>query len=557
MNQQSTLWRKVVYLLIIVAMLVPLSMLSMPASSDGQGGQHSGGKLSRMRSDPKINLSQANLGDIDPASETMKLATLGMRGVAANILWEKANYYKKTEDWSNLSATLEQITKLQPNFISVWQFQAWNLSYNVSVEFDDYHDRYYWVKRGINFLKQGLKHNEDHPRLLWDLGWFIGQKIGRADEHVQFRRLFREDDDYHHEADPQRTGEGRDNWLVSHEWFLRAQQVVDSGKRMLKGKSPLIFHSDPAMSLMNYAEALDDDGVHGERARLAWKKAAQAWEQYGNRNLLTSFGYRIRLNDQERKTADAQRLMAKLVALVGGLHDEMLAKRKAQWTDAERKAIAIAEPERTPEQSVAAIEAERKLKITADQLAKRIRQTSPRLARQSSRLARQQTKASQRAETIRRYRDIVNFNYWKTRAEFEQTLDALAARKLIYDGQQAHRKEVNLPKARRLYEEGMTRWRKVLDRFPTAIHDGTTGDDLLDVVKEYAKVLREIAIDEGDERLPANFILRDVIEEHDLEGDIKALLEPPEAEPSEETQDSTDLAKPSVRLGAPPEPVEE
>ena len=83
-------------------------------------------------------LSQAELGEIDPASETMKMATLGLRGVATNLLWTKANRYKKTESWDKLSATLNQIAKLQPNYITVWEFQAHNLSYNVSAEFDDY-----------------------------------------------------------------------------------------------------------------------------------------------------------------------------------------------------------------------------------------------------------------------------------------------------------------------------------------------------------------------------------------------------------------------------------
>ena len=168
------------------------------------------------------SLSQADLGEIDPASETIKLATLGMRGVAANILWEKANDYKKEEDWTNLSATLEQITKLQPNFVNVWIYQAWNLSYNISVEFDDYRDRYRWVIRGIDFLKEGTQYNRDEPRLLLGLGWMIAQKIGKADEHMQFRQLFQEDDDFN----GSRPVAQRDNWLVGREWLLKAEQVV-------------------------------------------------------------------------------------------------------------------------------------------------------------------------------------------------------------------------------------------------------------------------------------------------------------------------------------------
>ena len=74
------------------------------------------------------------------------------------------------EDWTNLTATLEQLAKLQPNFITFWKFQAWNLSYNVSVEFDDYHDRYSFVRRGIEFLKEGEKYNRDNPQLLCGFG---------------------------------------------------------------------------------------------------------------------------------------------------------------------------------------------------------------------------------------------------------------------------------------------------------------------------------------------------------------------------------------------------
>ena len=165
----------------------------------------------------EYHLSQAQLGQIDPTSVTIKLATLGMRGVAANILWEKATDFKMKKDWTNLGATLNQITKVQPNFINVWSNQAWNLSYNVSVEFDDYRQRYRWVIKGIDFLKEGIRYNERQPRLLWDMGWMISEKIGRADESKQFRKLFKEDDDFH--GSPPLAL--RDNWLVGKEWFER------------------------------------------------------------------------------------------------------------------------------------------------------------------------------------------------------------------------------------------------------------------------------------------------------------------------------------------------
>ena len=123
-----------VTLVLIAVLLVPLSALSQPRDSS-----NSGGYLARLRTEAQ--LSQADLGEIDPTSETMRLATLGLKNIAVTLLWDRANFYKKVEDWTNLSAVLEQMTKLQPNFYSVWDFQAHNLSYNISVQFDDYHDR--------------------------------------------------------------------------------------------------------------------------------------------------------------------------------------------------------------------------------------------------------------------------------------------------------------------------------------------------------------------------------------------------------------------------------
>ena len=57
--------------------------------------------------------------------------------MAVTMLWNKANEYKKTEDWSAFQATLEQLARLQPYFVKVWHIRRSNLSYNVSVELDD------------------------------------------------------------------------------------------------------------------------------------------------------------------------------------------------------------------------------------------------------------------------------------------------------------------------------------------------------------------------------------------------------------------------------------
>ena len=109
MSQFSPFLRKIIYLVVIVALLIPMSLISRPAQrAENVEDSNSGGKLSQLRDEH--SLSQAQLSEIDPASETMKLASLGLRGVAVNLLWLQAIEHKKTENYDQLAATLEALT---------------------------------------------------------------------------------------------------------------------------------------------------------------------------------------------------------------------------------------------------------------------------------------------------------------------------------------------------------------------------------------------------------------------------------------------------------------
>ena len=101
--------RKIIYIAIIGALLIPLSMISRPETRDPDGKiADAGGQLSVLRE--KHDLSQAKMSEIDPASETMKLASLGLRGVAVNMLWMQAMEHKKTENYDGLASTLQALS---------------------------------------------------------------------------------------------------------------------------------------------------------------------------------------------------------------------------------------------------------------------------------------------------------------------------------------------------------------------------------------------------------------------------------------------------------------
>jgi len=519
MSSRRSFYRKILYVGAVALLLLPLSWLSSPAvrGTASQPGS-AGGKLAQLRS--RYRLSQADLGEIDPASETIRLATLGLRGVAANILWSKANYYKMTEDWTNLSATLRQITKLQPNFISVWQFQAWNLSYNVSAEFDDYRDRYHWVIRGIEFLKQGERYNVDNPRLLWDIGWFISQKIGRADEYKQFRKLFKADDDFH---PPDRPRGQRDNWLVGKQWYRRAERSVLSKDKPLrirgKGKSDLIFFSDAPMCQINYSSAIEEEGILGEVARLAWKRGGREWYGYGNMPLSYISGHKIHLNDLDRLKKEVRDLQTQLDALAPGTRERIVKERRAALSEAERKACDTPSLQRTAKQYRLASRVQSALHVSPMDMARRIARERPDKEDEAVRLGRALAVAQRRRSDVQRHRAIINYDYWQARCRFEQTPEALSARAKIYQGDRALA-DANLVEAKRLYDQGLAEWRAVLDRFPLILNDTITGEDLMDIIKKYRKIL-----DELDEPFPSDFVLIDVVRQFDTAGDFSSVLE--------------------------------
>lgn len=497
--KNTSFYRKIVYLLLMAGLLVPLYQVSAPSFHDADGTLTPGGWLTQIRADK--GLSQANLGEIDPASESMKLATLGMRGVAANLLWGRANEYKKKEEWDNLRATLNQIAKLQPNFISVWSFQAWNLSYNVSVEFDNYEHRYHWVKKGIEFLMQGIRYNTNEPRLLWDLGWFFGHKFGRSDEYRQFRRKYNSDEDFHESlAGNINVSEALDykgepdNWLTAYQWHSEAQRVVDLEDARIVGKNPLVFHSDSAKALIRYADAIEEEGMFEEVARIAWRNAYDRWMQYGNREIPTSYGYMIRLNEGERWNEIVTQREKELEDLIPGLQKKLRDEKIAKLPPEEQALVDIDRRALPSEQYEVAISAQEKVKVTAEELA-----AASQDGREVKRLSNAIVTAKAYSTTIRRYRDIVNYLYWRTRCEVEQEDRALEGRQYLWEADELY-EEADLVGAKQKYDEAWKRW-ATIHRDHQVLADDVTAEDLVDAIKKYRKVLSQL----DEEFPPAGF----------------------------------------------------
>ncbi len=273
MNRLTSKQRKLIYLITWMVLMVPIGLMGMP----GQG------ILAQRRI--KYDLGEATLGAVDPASSTLNLVLLGMRGIAANLLWMEADHLKETKNWSELEQRVNSIILLQPHFKQVWQYQSWNLAYNVSAECDRVQDRYYWVKRGIKFMMEGTERNRHVPELFHDTGFYLGNKIGTSDEKLQFRRYFLDDpmdEIYQDGPDDEINPEGIDNYLVARQWYEIANQLVEDDYQQHKMAEEL-FLAYPYRAQISYATALQSMGnplteePEWDKSREAWVRAYDGW----------------------------------------------------------------------------------------------------------------------------------------------------------------------------------------------------------------------------------------------------------------------------------------
>ncbi|TWT62621.1 hypothetical protein [Rubinisphaera italica] len=289
MNRISSQQRKLVYLIIIVLLLAPIVYFGAPGNGKDE---NSGGKLAQLRS--KYDLGETSLGNVDPASATMNLVLLGLRGIASNMLWSQAVEQKSQKDWAGLRATVDSIVLLQPHFKQVWEFQGWNLAYNVSAEWDGVADRYEWVKEGAKFMMRGSDRNYKYPELYWESGRILGQKIGRADEKLFFRRYFLDDPNREGGGpDPEVNPDGKDNYLAAKDWFEKANEVELQPGVSQSRLARVLFRSYPVRSQIDYANTFQEEGKFDEieRIREAWEVAStELREDWGSERFMTPAG---------------------------------------------------------------------------------------------------------------------------------------------------------------------------------------------------------------------------------------------------------------------------
>lgn len=117
----------------------------------------------------------------------------GFRGLIANALWVRAMELQESDKYFEKVQLADWITKLQPHNNTVWIVQAWDMSYNISIKFSDPRDRWLWVLRGIELLRdQALVYNPHEVVLYRELAWHFQHKIGEYldDAHLFYKGVW-------------------------------------------------------------------------------------------------------------------------------------------------------------------------------------------------------------------------------------------------------------------------------------------------------------------------------------------------------------------------------
>jgi hypothetical protein len=139
-----------------------------------------------------LGLTQAApLENAPPVLAFTTVALGGFRGIIANLLWMRTTELQEQGKYFETAQLADWITKLQPRFVTIWVYQSWNMVYNISIKFRDPPERWLWVKRGIELLRdQAIVYNPHEGMLYRELGWFFQHKMGYIldDAHMFYKR---------------------------------------------------------------------------------------------------------------------------------------------------------------------------------------------------------------------------------------------------------------------------------------------------------------------------------------------------------------------------------
>ena len=167
--QQAARTRKLIYLGLIVGLFtLSLFLRGKFALGDAAAAEPTAlDRVARLTVEGQasnLELSELDMGDPEIAGSAARVSLVGFRGVVITTLWSSAIEKQRRYEYHDFELYARLVTRLQPNFITPWLFQGWNIAYNVSVENEKLGDMFFFIARGIELMTEGDRLNTKSVR---------------------------------------------------------------------------------------------------------------------------------------------------------------------------------------------------------------------------------------------------------------------------------------------------------------------------------------------------------------------------------------------------------
>ena len=125
------------------------------------------------------------LDEIPPEYAVLTTALGGFRGLLADFLWLRTIQLEKASKHFELVQLYDWVGMLEPRIPEIWLLNSHNLAYNISIAMPDREDRWLWIQRGLELLRnKGLRYNPKSHEIHLQIAWTYLHKIGgRADDY--------------------------------------------------------------------------------------------------------------------------------------------------------------------------------------------------------------------------------------------------------------------------------------------------------------------------------------------------------------------------------------
>ncbi len=256
-------------------------------------------------------LTPAHVEPVDRLLELGFTVMLGsLRTIPVNYFWVQATRLHDRREHIELHGVIRGILRFQPTDIEAYDFQIWNMAYNIQYDAPSVVEGWHWVKDAIALAEDGIARNRNHPevwRLYRRLGWvymhrsatvrdprtdyFKAQVIAEKGEHPilvaadKFKRAFQEST---------RPGVGHVNphqlAMWGHAYAAMARELEepdDDGERDLEGmlyyrRKAIEAHREIAAAFPHYEATAQEQIARLERQIRLHSKMMAASEAMEN-----------------------------------------------------------------------------------------------------------------------------------------------------------------------------------------------------------------------------------------------------------------------------------